>query len=178
MSNTPPRKPGPNTIAGKANSSKNSTKHSLRSNPDNLLPGETEEDYNAIWDIWAAEYDSASPATERLIEFIVNDDRLVRFSVAAVINAQIALAKAEMLGDQTQIELLHKDLQNKFRYKTSFERSFQRSLRNIEQFGQRRVREAQAALRLVILENKAACLVAAHTSQKRPRLQNSSPLVN
>ncbi len=108
----------------------------------------------------------------------MNDDRLVRFSVAVVINAQIALAKAEMLGDQTQIELLHKDLQNKLRYKTTFERSFQRSLRNIEQFGQRRVREAQAAERLVVLENKAACQVAARTSEKRPRLQNSSPLVN
>jgi hypothetical protein len=160
MHNTPPRKPGPNTILGKANSSKNSTKHSLRSNPDNLLPGETEEDYNAIWDIWAAEYDSASPATERLIEFVVNHDRLVRFSVAAVINAQITLARAEMLGDQTQIDRLHQDLQLKLRYKTNFERSFQRSLRNIEQFGRRRVREAQAAQRLVVFENKAACQVA------------------
>jgi hypothetical protein len=160
MHNIPKRKPGPSTIAGKANSSKNSTKHSLRSNPDNLLPGETEEDYNAIWDIWAAEYDSASPATERLIEFVVNHDRLVRFSVAAVINAQITLARAEMLGDQTQIDRLHQDLQLKLRYKTNFERSFQRSLRNIEQFGRRRVREAQAAQRLVVFENKAACQVA------------------
>jgi hypothetical protein len=162
MCNTPPRKPGPNTIAGKANSSKNSTKHSLRSNPKTLLPGETQEDYEAVWNIWAAEYDSASPATVRLLEFIVNDDRLLRFSVTAVIEAQIALFKAEAASepDQTQIELLHKDLQNKLRYKTSFERSFQRSLRNIEQFGQRRVREAQAAERLVVFENKAACQVA------------------
>ncbi|MDQ2774200.1 MAG: hypothetical protein M3Y57_04615 [Acidobacteriota bacterium] len=163
MHKIPPRKSGPNTIAGKANSSKNSTKHSLRSNPDKFLPGEAQEDYDAVWDIWAAEYDSASPATERLLEFIVNDDRLVRFSVAAVIDAQIALFKAEAASEpnQTKIELLHKDLQHKLRYKTTFERSFQRSLRNIEQFGRRRVREAQAAQRLVIFENKAACLVAA-----------------
>ncbi|MDQ2774509.1 MAG: hypothetical protein M3Y57_06225 [Acidobacteriota bacterium] len=33
-------------------------------------------------------------------------------------------------------------------------------MRNIKQFGHRRLREAQAAQRLVILENKAACLVA------------------
>jgi hypothetical protein len=162
MHNTPPRKPGPNTISGKANSSKNSTKHSLRGNPDKLLPGETQQDYDAVWDIWAAEYDSASPATARLLRFIVNDDRLLNFSVTAVTDAQIALFKAETASEpnQTEIELLHKDLQHKLRYKTGFERSFQRSLRNIEQFGHRRVREAQAAARLVVFENKAACQVA------------------
>ncbi|MDQ2775895.1 MAG: hypothetical protein M3Y57_13415 [Acidobacteriota bacterium] len=162
MQKTPPRKPGPNTIAGKINSSKNSTKHSLRSNPDKLLPGETQQDYDAAWDIWAAEYDSASPATARLLKFIVNDDRLLSFSVTAVIEAQIALVNAEAASEPNPalIELLHKDLQHKLRYKTNFERSFQRSLRNIEQFGHRRVLEAQAAERLEIFENKAACLVA------------------
>ena len=155
-------KTGPHTPEGKANSSKNSTKHGLTGNPAKLLPGETEADYNAVRDIWVAEYDSESPGTARLLEPLINNDRMVRYASAAVVNAQIALAHAEAapVQDQDLIERLHKDLQTKLRYKTQHERSFQSSLRNIEQFGQRRVREANAARQLEALEHKVAALIA------------------
>ena len=152
------RKTGPHTTDGKTRSSQNSTKHSLRANPNRLLPGETQEEYNAVQDIWAAEYDSESPGTARLIEFVVNGDRMVRLSNTVVTEAHIALAEAEAdpKTDPDRLEWLHKDLQKKLRYKTDHERSFQRALRNIEQFGQRRVREANAARRLEFYEYQAA----------------------
>ncbi len=155
------RQTGPNTTDGKARSSQNSTKHSLLANPNKLLPGETQEEYNAVWDPWAAEYDSESPGTARLLEPLVNSDRMVRFTTTAVINAQIALAQAEddPESDPDRLDRLHKDLQNKLRYQTKHERSFALSLRNIEQFGQRRVREANAAQRLEILACKVACVL-------------------
>ncbi len=155
------RQTGPNTPNGKSRSSQNSTKHSLRANPNQLLPGETQEEYNAVWDPWAAEYDSESPGTARLLEPLVNFDRMVRFCTTAVINAHIALSQAEQDPEvePDRLDRLHKDLQNKMRYQTNHERSFQRSLRNIEQFGKRRVREAIAAQHLDLLEKKAACVL-------------------
>ena len=112
-----------------------------------------------VWNIWAAEYESESPGTARLLEFLVNDDRMVRFSTSAVIDAQIALSEAEAESDPdpARLERLNKDLHNKLRYKTQHERSFQRSLRNIEQFGQRRTREEIALQRLVVHEHKTTC---------------------
>ena len=154
MKKTPSRKTGPNTPAGKANSSKNSTKHGLCGNPSKFFPNETQEQYNAVRDRWFAEYDSESPGTAMLVEQLINFDRQVRFSTNAVIDTEIALHQAENASprDEALIESLHKDLKNKLRYQTQHERSFQRSLRNIEQFGQRRVREEQAGRRLEIFQ--------------------------
>jgi len=175
-----PGKTGPNTPGGKENSSKNATTHGLCGNPSKLLPGETPEDYNMVWNTWAAEYDSESPGTTRLLEFLVNDDRLVRFSTTAVINAQIALAEAENESDPdpARLERLNKDLHNKLRYKTQHERSFQRSLRSIEQFGQRRVKEDIAAQRLAMYEHKTTCLVIAHFKKHGIDYEVVLPLIN
>jgi uncharacterized protein with PIN domain len=154
MKKTPSRKPGPATPAGKANSSKNSTKHGLCGNPSKLFPNETQEQYNAVRDQWFAEYDSESPGTVMLVQQLINSDRQVRFSTHAVIETEIALHHAENASerDESLIESLHKDLKNKLRYQTQHERSFQRALRNIEQFGQRRVREELAVRRIEILQ--------------------------
>ncbi len=157
MKKTPPQT-GPATPAGKARSSQNSTKHSLCGNPAKFLPGETEEHYNAIRDIWFAEYDSEAPGTARLLEPLINSDRMMRFAADAVTDAHTALSLAEAAAepDYARIEMLHNDLKNKLRYKADHERSFQRALRNIEQFGQRRTREQNAAQQLVILSHKVA----------------------
>jgi hypothetical protein len=154
MKKTPSRKPGPATPAGKANSSKNSTKHGLCGNPSKLFPNETQEQYNAVRDQWFGEYNSESPGTAMLVEQLINFDRQVRFSTHAVIDTEIALHYAENASerDESLIESLHKDLKNKLRYQTQHERSFQRALRNIEQFGQRRVREELAVRRIEILQ--------------------------
>jgi hypothetical protein len=154
MKKTPSRKPGPATPAGKANSSKNSTKHGLCGNPSKLFPNETQEQYNAVRDQWFGEYNSESPGTAMLVEQLINFDRQVRFSTHAVIETEIALHHAENASerDEALIESLHRDLKNKLRYQTQHERSFQRALRNIEQFGQRRVREELAGRRIEILQ--------------------------
>ena len=158
MQKDSPRKAGSNTLEGKATISKNSTKHGLTGNRAKLLPGETEADYNSIRDMWMAEYDSESAGAARLLEPLINNDRMVRYASAAVVDVQIALSHAEAASaqDQDLIERLHKDLQNKLNYKTQHERSFQSALRNIEQFGQRRVREANAVRHLEVVEHKAA----------------------
>ncbi len=157
MKKTPPQT-GPATPAGKARSSQNSTKHSLCGNPAKFLPGETEEHYNAIRDIWFAEYDSEAPGTARLLEPLINSDRMMRFAAEAVTDAHTALSLAEAAAepDYARIEFLHNDLRNKLRYKADHERSFQRALRNIEQFGQRRTREQNAAQQLVLISHKVA----------------------
>jgi hypothetical protein len=157
MKKKPPQT-GPATPAGKARSSQNATKHSLCGNPAKLLPGETEEHYNAIRDIWFAEYDSEAPGTARLLEPLINSDRMMRFAAEAVTDAHTALSLAEAAAepDYARIEMLHNDLKNKLRYKADHERSFQRALRNIEQFGQRRTREQNAAQQLAIISHKVA----------------------
>ncbi len=154
MCNTPWRKTGPKTSTGKANSSKNSTKHGLCGNPSKLFPNETQEQYNAVRDRWFAEYDSDSPGTAMLVEQLINFDRQVRFSTNSVIETEIALYQAENAAerDEALLDSLHKDLKNKLRYQTQHERSFQRALRNIEQFGQRRVREELARRRLDVVQ--------------------------
>ncbi|MDQ2776131.1 MAG: hypothetical protein M3Y57_14620 [Acidobacteriota bacterium] len=162
MKKTPSGKTGPNTSAGKANSSKNSTKHGLCGNPDKFFPNETQEQYNAVRDTWFAEYESESPGTVMLLDQLINCDRQVRFSTKVVRDVEIALYEAENASErnETRIESLQKDLTLKLRYKTQHERSFQRAFRNIEQFGQRRVREELAVRRIDILELKAACQTA------------------
>jgi hypothetical protein len=157
MKKTPPQT-GPATPAGKARSSQNSTKHSLCGNPAKFLPGETEEHYNAIRDIWFAEYDSEAPGTARLLEALINSDRMMRFAAEAVTDAHTALSLAEAAAepDYARIELLHNNLKNKLRYKADHERSFQRALRNIEQFGQRRAREVNATQYLELTSHKIA----------------------
>jgi hypothetical protein len=162
MKKTPSRQPGPSTSAGKANSSKNSTKHGLCGNPSKFFPNETQEQYNAVRDRWFAEYDSDSPGTAMLLEQLINCDRQIRFSSSAVMDAEIALHNAESASqrDEARIESLQRDLTLKLRYKTQHERSFQRAFRNIEQFGQRRVREELAIRRFDLLEHKVACLTA------------------
>jgi hypothetical protein len=67
--------------------------------------------------------------------------------------------------DEALLESLHKDLKNKLRYQTQHERSFQRALRNIEQFGQRRVREELATRRIEIL--KLSTLVSTAIQSKK-----------
>jgi hypothetical protein len=155
---TPPPQTGPRTSMGKEHSSQNSTKHGLCGNPAKFLPGETQEQYNAIRDIWFAEYDSEAPGTARLLEPLINSDRMMRFAADAVTDAHTALCLAEAAAqpDYARIEMLHNDLKNKLRYKADHERSFQRALRNIEQFGQRRTREEVAGAHLKINTHKVA----------------------
>jgi hypothetical protein len=162
MKKTPSQKPGPSTSAGKAISSKNSTKHGLCGNPSKLFPGETHEQYNMVRDRWFAEYDSDSPGTAMLLEQLINCDRQIRFSSSAVMDAEIALHNAENASqrDESRIESLQKHLTLKLRYKTQHERSFQRAFRNIEQFGQRRIRETLAAQRLQVFQHKIVCFTA------------------
>jgi hypothetical protein len=108
MKKTPSQKPGPSTSAGKAISSKNSTKHGLCGNPSKLFPGETHEQYNMVRDRWFAEYDSDSPGTAMLLEQLINCDRQIRFSSSAVMDAEIALHNAENASqrDESRIESL------------------------------------------------------------------------
>ncbi len=162
MKKTPSRQTGPTSSTGKAHSSKNSTKHGLCGNPAKFFPGETQEQYNFVRDTWFAEYDSDSPGTSMCLEQLINCDRQVRFSSSAVMDAEIALHNAENASerDEARIESLQKDLTLKLRYKTQHERAFQRAFRNIEQFGQRRVRETLAAQRLQILQHKILTFTA------------------
>jgi hypothetical protein len=83
---------------------------------------------------------------------------MMRFAADAVTDAHTALSLAEAAAepDYARIELLDYNLKNKLRYKADHERSFQRALRNIEQFGQRRTREEIAVQQLTVICHKVA----------------------
>ena len=62
---------GPTSTAGKRISSRNSTKHGCRSR-ERILPGESAEEYDALWREWLSEYTPESDFDLSLIDAVVN----------------------------------------------------------------------------------------------------------
>src|SRR5450755_4993725 len=145
---------GPHTPTGKAHSSQNSTKHSLRANPRKLLPGETQQEVDTIRAGWEAEFDSDSPAIESLLTPLIEADRMSRLATTALFDAEIALCEAAI--SEERLAILHKQYQLILRYKTTHERAFRNALQTIERFVGRRAREERTVRRQFIFEKRAA----------------------
>ena len=121
---------GPTSIEGKKRSSQNATKHGCRSQA-KILPGESAEEYQQLWQKWLGEYIPQTDFDLGLIEMAVN--------------CEWRLRRSEKVLDDTEREMLQqsgngakwsdnkvKRLQLMQRYRTTAENSFNKAWRAIE----------------------------------------------
>ena len=111
-----------------------------------LLPGESEEQYQALHARWSKQYEMDQPAVPSLIDALVESEWIQQRCTRNVLQLQTRLAQAE-LKDPTNMELiefLERRLHNSFRYRTAAENSFTRALRNLERFRKALVDEEMA----------------------------------
>ena len=137
---------GPKSAAGKGESSQNATTHGLRSNVVRMLPGEKQEDYDALGAMWQAQYGpyvEDNPALVSLLNSLIDNDWMQQRCMRVVSESMARLFEAEAGGTSDEaVEKCERGLASMMRYKTSFENSFARALRAIEQFRATRRRES------------------------------------
>src|SRR5664279_3136839 len=143
---TGPKSTGPKSAAGKGHSSQNATTHGLRSNVVRMLAGEKQEDYDALKAMWQAQYGhyvEDNPALVSLLNSLIDNDWMQQRCMRVVSERMARLLEAEA-GDASDevVEKLERGLASMMRYKASFENSFARALRAIEQFRATRRRES------------------------------------
>ena len=144
VAGNPGRPTGPRSNAGKETSSRNSTTHGLACGTFFLLPGESEEEYNALAQQWRDEYAvlPESPALASLLDTLIKADWVQKRAFNSYCKSETALAMAEIShASQEEITEIFKRLQLTLRYKTSLENSFQRAFRAIEAFRKSRIAE-------------------------------------
>lgn len=118
-----PGQTGPKSRNGKANSSRNSTKHGMRSHSV-LVGDERQEDFDRLAAGWRAEYEPEGQAAESLIQRVILTDWFLRRAETAYMDAESELSQLHPLdrsADQHARILLY------LRYKTTAERSFYRA---------------------------------------------------
>lgn len=123
------------------NSSRNATKHGLSCETFFLIPGETQEEFDALAQSLTDEYkDVASPGLTPLLETLVHALWLQKRAYKKVFESENALAMAEMSRESSEVtEKIFRRLLLMQRYKTSYENSYQRALRAIEAYRKSRI---------------------------------------
>ncbi len=154
MDKSKPRPGGPNTPEGKERSSQNSTDHGMCQERFLLLPGESQEHYDALQATWSKQYDLNQPAVPELVKTLVERDWMQQRCTRNICKLEIQLAEAEALGDDDRIDRIERRLNNAYRYKTAAENSFQRALRALEKFRALREQEQLAKDRLELREDQ------------------------
>ncbi len=134
MDNSKSRSGGPNTPAGKDRSSQNSTSHGMCQERFYLLPGESQEQYDALQGTWSKQYDLNEPAVPELVKTLVERDWMQQRCTRNICRLEMKLAEAETADDDNRIDRIERRLTNAYRYKTAAENSFQRALRALEKF--------------------------------------------
>ena len=135
------RSGGPKTDAGKQRSSQNSTNHGMCQERFFLLPGESQEQYDALHETWSKQYDLNEPAVPELVKTLVDLDWMQQRCRANICKLEMQLLEAEANNDDARIDRIERRLTNAYRYKTAAENSFQRALRALEKFRAVRKRE-------------------------------------
>ncbi len=122
---------GPKSAEGKKNSSKNATTHGVLSKR-LILPGESQEQFDDVWNGWWTEYEPEGYAEERLVTLLIHNDWFLQRAMRALAEAEAQLFGKEGLepADWTDAQRAH--LQVMQRYKTTAERSFYRSLAAVQ----------------------------------------------
>ena len=132
---------GPNTLNGKLNCSQNSTQHGMCQERFLLLPGESKEAFDAVREIYLAQYNLNEPAVRQLVENLTERDWLQQRCTLRICKLEYQLAEAEDAGNDELIDRIEKRLASAQRYKTAAENSFKRALQMLEQFRRTRTRE-------------------------------------
>jgi hypothetical protein len=135
---------GPVTAAGKEISSRNATTHGGTSEK-LIVPGERQEDFDALLTNLLEEYSPETPDARNLVE----DAALARWFLwrrqRAFNSVESALYAAQPAPEHWQPEAYHQ-LALLDRYKTAAERSLQRVLRNLASLHRAKKQEAQSKL--------------------------------
>ena len=155
------RSGGPKTDAGKQISSQNSLNHGMCQERFYLLPGESQESYDALQQAWSKQYDLNEPAVPELVETLVERDWMQQRCTRNICKLEIKLADAEAADDDAAIEKIERRLNNAYRYKTAAENSFQRALRALEKFRATRKREEVIQTRIDIKRTQVAYEITA-----------------
>ncbi len=125
-----------------------------------LLPGESQEQYDALRDTWRKQYDLNEPAVPELVETLVERDWMQQRCTRNICKLEMQLAEAEAAGDDDRIDRIERRLNNGYRYKTAAENSFQRALRALEKFRAVRKREEFTATRIDVRRTHLAYEIA------------------
>ncbi|MBV9266658.1 MAG: hypothetical protein JO061_10865 [Acidobacteriaceae bacterium] len=132
------RAPGPTSEEGKKRSSLNATRHGCRS-LQRILPGESEEDYEELWQEWLEEYTPQSKFDLRLIEAAVNCAWRLRRADKALEDVERGMLAFDCAQgpDESKDALQWNDeyvkrLQLMQRYRTTAENSFNKASRAVE----------------------------------------------
>jgi hypothetical protein len=135
---------GPVTAAGKAISSCNATTHGGTSEK-LIVPGERQEDFDALLNDLLEEYSPETPDARNLVE----DAALARWFLwrrqRAYNSVESALYAAQPAPEKWTPEAYHQ-LALLDRYKTAAERSLKRVLQNLASFSRAKKQEAQSKL--------------------------------
>src|SRR6476661_2373075 len=135
---------GPVTAAGKEISSRNATTHGGTSEK-LIVPGERQEDFDALLNNLVEEYSPETPDARNLVE----DAALARWFLwrrqRAFNSVESALYAAQPAPENWPPEAYHQ-LALLDRYKTAAERSLQRVLRNLTSLHRAKKQEAQSKL--------------------------------
>ena len=124
-------KGGPNTAAGKARSSRNSTKHGVKAKNTLILWDETTEDFDETQHGWQEEYEPEGYAEERLVKQLILNDWFLQRATRRLQEAEAAVMDGKV-DPLRWSEKKRGHLQLMQRYKTTAERAFYRSLTAVQ----------------------------------------------
>ncbi len=126
----------------------------MRSNVVKLLPGESQEEKDAMRAMWHSQYGKYVEGNDGMISLLnslVDADWMQKRAMRLNAEVLVKLVEAEANGAAEEVVAkLEKKLVLWTRYKTSSENSFQRDLRAIEQFLARRRRESMQQQKIVV----------------------------
>ncbi len=131
---------GPKTPEGKATSSQNARTHGLTSKK-LFLPGENEEEFAELREGWFAQFPPESQAEAAMVEQLARNDWFLQRAERRYGEVEERLGESHA-GDWTEEQF--RGLERILRYKSTAERSFQRSLTVVRQLRKDRLQEERA----------------------------------
>jgi len=161
---------GPKTIEGKRNSSKNATTHGCLSR-EKILPGESQQEYDALWQKWLDKYQPSDNLDLDLLGQLVDGAWRLRRAERALSQVEGALLAQNLDASEWTGEDL-KRLQLMQRYRTTAENSFHRALRLVEQLANEKIERCEKMTKR-ILEGPAMAELRAKVVET---MMNSQPL--
>jgi hypothetical protein len=171
---------GPKTPAGKQRSSRNATVHGARSEKHAILPGESEEEFQAIRRYWFEEFKPATELETDMVEHLARRywsfkrcDRL-----CSEAEEMFLLANPDL---STWTEQDHRKLQLNLRYRTTSERAYKSAWAAIETLRANRIKEPLLIERLKrdvhhnVKTGMSAARKPAEPSPKLPETNQDQP---
>lgn len=119
-----------------------------------ILPGESREDYDALWEQWLIEYEPETPGDLAQLEQVVDGAWRLRRTERAYTQVERALMEESEDAAKWSAALLQR-LQLMQRYRTTAENSLQKAVRMVEFLKARRDAERLAGKRLEAEEQAA-----------------------